>query len=175
MKRLLILLAFTFSFSSHATAIYLEPYLGYHTNAEFKFSGNTESASGLTYGGRFGGDYMKFIFGLDYMTGSWSSSRNTIVPSNIGLFAGYIFPEMMKVYLTYFFDEKYKFSGNNSSVDYGGTEFKLGLGFTTLPVVTINIEYGFGTLNKSNGSPMNDVKVSYFGLVVGVPFEFGGG
>lgn len=171
MKRLLILLAFTFSFSSHATAIYLEPYLGYHVNAEFKFSGGSETASGLTYGGRFGGDSMGFLFGLDYMTGSWSSSRNNITPSNIGVFAGYVFPAMMKAYVTYFFDEKYKFG----STDLGGTEFKLGVAMTTLPVITLGIEYAFGTLTKSNGSAMSDVKVSYFGLVVGVPFEFGGG
>ncbi len=174
-RKLLLLVFLALPFQSHATALYLEPYLGYHTNAEFKFSGSTDTASGLTYGARAGGDYMNFLFGLDYMTGAWSSSNANIVPANLGLFVGYVFPTMLKGYLTYFFDEKYKFSGKSSSADYGGTEFKLGLGFTDLPVITLNIEYGFGTLNKRDGSPMNDVKVSYFGLVIGCPFEFGGG
>jgi hypothetical protein len=176
MKTFLLSVAIFFSVAATAeTNFYIEPYLGYHANASFGFP-TSVTASGLTYGARAGGDFMSIIFGLDYMTGSWSDNGNpkdSITPGNLGLFAGYVFPMFLKVYGTYFFDEKYKFSNSNASDNYGGTEIKLGVGYTALPFITLNLEYAFGKLTKDNGNAMNsDASVSYFGLVVGLPLEF---
>jgi hypothetical protein len=180
MKALLLFAIAPLLFSSQAhadTKFYLEPYLGYHTNAEFHFSaGNSPSASGLTYGGRVGADYMNLLLGLDYMSGSWTddaSPKDTITPGNLGFFVGYVFPAMVKVYGTYFFADKYKFSNSQGTDNYGGTEIKLGIGLTSLPVITVNFEYAFGKLTTDNGNTMsNSADVSYFGLVIGLPLEF---
>lgn len=173
---LLLVIALYLPLSAMAqTSLYLEPYIGYHTNIEFKHPNSTDTASGFTYGGRLGIDYQNLLLALDYMSGAWTddqSPKDNITPENLGIFIGYKFP-MFKVYGDFFFDEKYKFSSSSGSGSYTGTEFKLGVAYTDLPVVNIGVEYGFGSLDKNNGSSMNsDIKVSYIGLVLSAPFEF---
>ncbi len=164
---------FFLSPAASATDVLIEPYLGYHWS-KFSFGNSTPDATGLTFGGRFGGDFQDFQFGLDYMTGSWKDDQNpsdSITPGNFGVFVGYKFPEMTRFYATYFFNEQYKFS-NGGSTTYDGTEFRFGVGITTLPVININFEYGSGTIANANGHSISAALVSYFGLVISAPFEF---
>lgn len=176
-RRILILSGLMiFTSSAWATDLLIEPYLSYTIAAKFKESSKTPTADGLTYGGRLGGDYMNFQFGVDYMTGNWSddqSPSDTITPSNFGIFFGFKFPAMIRVYGDYFFNEEYKFKSSSGSNNYEGTEFKFGLGITTLPLVNINLEYGMGTLTTDNGTTMNqNIKVTYYGIGLSVPLEF---
>ena len=175
-KTILLLLA---AFSTHAgaTQLLIEPYLSYTISAKYSEPNKTPTASGMTYGGRLGGDYQGFQFGVDYMTGSWTDDQNpqdTITPSNFGIFLGFKFPAApVRIYGDYFFNEEYKFKRSNGSDNYEGTEFRFGLGLTMLPVVNINFEYGMGTLTTDNGTTMNQtIKVSYYGIGISVPLEF---
>lgn len=163
------------SWSASATDLLIEPYLGYHVG-KFTEPNKTPTSTGLTYGGRLGGDFNNFQFGIDYMTGNWTDDQkpqDTITPSNFGIFLGFKFPAILRIYGSYFFNEQYKFKNSNGSDNYDGTEFRFGLGITTLPIVNINFEYGFGTLTTDNGTTMNQTwKVAYYGLALSVPLEF---
>src|SRR3989344_6657241 len=103
--RVLILLS---SFVSTAQADFLiEPYLGYHTG-EREGGGLTKSdVSGITYGARAGYKHMLgLMFGLDYMTGKWEDDatvKSDLTPSSLGVFVGFEFPILLRVYGVYGF------------------------------------------------------------------------
>lgn len=174
-RALLVFALLFFSLRAHATDLLIEPYLSYTIAAKYAESNKTPTANGLTYGARLGGDYMNFQFGVDYMTGSWTddqSPQDTITPSNLGIFLGFKFPAMIRIYGDYFFNEEYKFKNSGGSHNYEGTEFRFGLGITSLPIVDINFEYGMGTLTTDNGNTMNQtIKVTYYGLGLSFPIE----
>lgn len=165
-----------FSCGARATDLLIEPYLSYTVAAKYSEQNKTPTANGVTYGGRLGGDFNGLQFGVDYMTGAWTddqSPQDTITPSNFGAFLGFKFPAMLRVYGDYFFNEQYKFKNSGGSNNYEGTEFRFGLGITSLPIVEINIEYGTGSLTTDNGNTMNQtIKVNYYGLGLSCPFEF---
>jgi hypothetical protein len=171
MKKILIALCIAFSAGSVMAEDYLiEPYLGYH--AGDRKSGSTSiGMNGVTYGARAGLDYYNLQFGLDYMSGKWTDDQSPaqkVTPNNFGIFVGFKFPAVLRAYGTYFFNEKYK-----NSKTYEGTEFRIGLGLTTLPLINLNFEYAFGKLATVNGgtlSPNNSVH--YAGITVSLPLEF---
>jgi hypothetical protein len=164
-------------FTLNARADFLfEPYVGFEM-AKFKPSGgSSKDSTGITFGGRFGYIFAsEFQLGVDYMAGTWwddASPKDDIRPNNLGIFVGYKFPTMVRLYGVYFFNEEYIFKNNNSSTDYEGTEFKLGVGITELPVINLNVEYAWGTLDRANGNSTNDVKVTYLGVLISVPLTF---
>lgn len=149
----------------------IEPYLGYHTG-KLKVSSADSDANGVTYGGRLGfQSFTGLMLGADYMTGAWTAKTNPhqdMTPKELGVFVGYDFPVLMRVYATYFFDSKLDFD-NGSNLE--GHDMRLGVGFKTLiPLVTINLEYGFGNYDKSHGHSLsNEYKTNYYGLTVSLP------
>lgn len=157
----------------------VEPYLGYHTG-KIKQSGNPDSdVKGMSFGGRLGYQQMGVMAGLDYMTGSWTTESSgykfDVTPTQLGLFVGYSFPMMLRVYGVYSFqaDGKIKNGALNYDQTQKGTGIKLGVGFTVMPLLSLNVEYLSATFTKDkNGNKLNpEVKNDLFGLTVSVPFD----
>lgn len=184
MKGLIVKLSLAFSAlafvsSAHADLL-LEPYLGYST-ATLKMTGAEDSKStGLVYGARVGYQMMGLMVGLDYLTGAMKTDASPsadVTPSDLGIFVGYNFPVMLRVYGVYNLkaEAKSKSSAGNSDLKEG-KGIKLGVGFTPLPLVSINLEYfqneydkvvsggtTYTTLNAKNGG---------YGLTVSLPLTF---
>lgn len=156
--------------------ILVEPYLGY-TKGKWEMGSTSQDFSGVYYGGRLGYSMLGLMGGLDFQTGKLkdnSSPTNIdLTPSDLGIFVGYNLPVMLRVYGSYFFSSKLKSEAAGTSNTYEGKNMRLGVGFTSLPFVSINLEYGLGTYTKdSSGSLSSDMKTKWFGLNVSVPFDF---
>ncbi len=170
------LLALAAGFVSSANAsILIEPYLGYHTGKSKQTT--TEDFSGMTYGARLGYQQLGFMLGLDYMTGKWTEKGTPnvdLTPSSLGAFVGYNFPVMLRVYGVYGFQNSVKAeAGGTSSKLEGSPALKLGVGFTALPLVSINLEYMTATYDKSDGHTLNpNMTSTAYGLTVSLPFTF---
>src|SRR5438445_354458 len=82
--------------------ILLEPYAGYLFG---KTSGGSTSnnMSGTEYGARVGYQSLGFMVGAEYMTGAMTVQSSSVTPSNLGIFAGYDFPILMRAYGVYYF------------------------------------------------------------------------
>ena len=153
MKKLLsaVVLFLTVSMSANAL-IHVEPYLGYNM-----ISGENSNSTitkydfgGVNYGARLGLTALGFMGGLDYSMGSgdWETetlNTKTTVDSSqtkLGVFAGYELPILLRAWATYFVNVKQEIeSGANNGREYSGSGFGLGVGFTGLPFVSVNLEY----------------------------------
>lgn len=177
---LLTLLLFLFtSLSVPARAdVLVEPYLGYHTGSWERGSAD-ESMSGPTYGFRVGYQNMGLMLGIDYFSGMWKDSsdpKNDVTPTDLGLFVGYNFPVMLRLYGVFSpepLNPTMKFKATGASSKYEGSSMKIGLGYMPMPKVSLNFEMHSGNYDELNGSPITyELKTTMYGLTVSLPLTF---
>jgi hypothetical protein len=169
-----ITLAFIFMPTSNAS-ILVEPYLGFDTG-HWTAGTASSSMSGTTFGGRLGYQELGFMAGLDYMTGHWTDNAtpsDTWTPSDLGLFVGFNFPVMLRVYGVYGISSRLSGSNSNGSNDIKGSDLKLGVGFTMFPLISINVEYIAGTYTKDDSGTIKDnLSDKMLGVTVSLPLTF---
>jgi hypothetical protein len=160
--RNLITLVFILVLShSVSAAVLVEPHLSYTIIGDGDYNGSDNSYSGLNYGGRLGLKYHGLMMGGDYSKSSLSYSEKSTTASRdikydrnqIGAFVGFRFPLFIRIWYTYYLEDKLTFkttlSGWSTSGDYRkGTGDELGIGLTTLPFVSINFLYRHSTYKK---------------------------
>ncbi len=191
--RKIIFFIFTIIFSSVTSAsILIEPHLSYAVVGDGDYNGSDNSYTGLTYGSRLGLKYHGFMLGGDYSASSISSSEKSTTASRdmkydrsqIGAFVGFRFPLFLRIWYTYYLEDKLTFkttlSGWSTSGDYQkGSGDELGLGFTSLPFVSINFLYRHSTYKKFSSatatagehdlSPIH--KTTEYALGFSIPFS----
>ncbi len=164
-------------FVSTANAgLLLEPYLGYYAG-KWEQGGGNEKFSGAGFGARVGYKHVLGpMFGLDYMTGKFEDKgdlKADLTPQQLGAFVGFEFPILLRVYAAYNFSDKLKFKSDYRSGTYeGDSGIKLGVGFTALPLLSINVEYVASSYDEFRGSATSpDFETKYYGLSVSLPFD----
>jgi len=157
----IFLLSF-FLFSLNASAgILIEPYLGYAIlgNGEVSIS-NTKydnDYASLTFGGRLGLQHLGFMMGADYSIQNFEMESTTgsttynddVKKKQFGIFVGYNFPILLRVWGTYFISSSFegddavsstnRYDSNDELND--GNGFGLGVGYRPISFVSINLEY----------------------------------
>lgn len=161
--------------SAHA-GLLLEPYAGYYSSTLKQTGAKDIKATGLGYGARVGFEKMGFMAGIDYMTGAMTDDmtpKDDVTPTDIGLFVGYDFPILLRIWGEYDFTHEAKLKSSSvSGTEKGGSAIKVGAGFSVLPLLSINLEYQTGTYTKWNSTSLtNDVTSNTIGLSVSVPFN----
>lgn len=150
LTQLALLLTTVLGFASQANAaLLIEPLVGYSYgkfNQEQEALGVTEkddhTLKGTSYGGRLGYQNYGFQLGLDYLASSMSQDGESLKTSEFGGFVGFEFPILVRVYAGYVFSGSGDTTVNDIDYDLkGGTGPKLGVGFTLLPFLDINLEY----------------------------------
>lgn len=175
MKCILALVSLTFALVSAPLVqadIAIEPYVGYMLGKTGTGS-NTENMDGTEYGLRLGYYSLGFMIGAEYMGGSMtqksSSNSLTFTKSDIGVTAGFKFPILLRIYGTYYVQA----SDKTSTSEYTGSGFKLGVGYTFLPLVSLNLEFYDSSYNKNKTSgTAADFRDTLYGLSVSVPLTF---
>jgi hypothetical protein len=174
----LVALATLTGFVSTANAgVLIEPYLGYSIGTTEQGASEND-ISGVNFGARLGyKSFLGLMGGFDYMTGTLqddANPKNDVTPSQLGVFLGYEFPILLRVYGVYGISNKAKFKDRNGSDNLeGGNNMKLGVGFTALPLVSINLEYVVASYDESNGNTLNpELSMKTYGISVSAPFDF---
>jgi hypothetical protein len=183
----LIILILAFLIIKPASAgLLLEPVVGY-TLGKFqvdKTGMSEEKANGASYGGRIGYQNFGFQLGLDYLHSNLNADDNDYKsPLKSNEFAGFVgfeFPILLRVYAGYIFS-----ANGQTKADYGagagkqtvkfsdGSGVKVGVGFTLLPFLDINVEYRKGTFGEFKaGSTKENVDTDFSGLMVGLSLPF---
>lgn len=140
MKKLLTVFGITLLTGLSANAgLLLEPYFSYKMSGSASFAPGA-SITGNELGARVGYDFLGFAVGVDStLSGKYSYSSGLTAgstPKNIGLFASFTFPILVRGYFTYIANAKESISGG----EYSGTGTKIGVQFTGLPFVAIGLE-----------------------------------
>ncbi len=149
MKRLLIAMMIMIAGFQANAGIYVEPYLGYNLVGEF---GNNDT-SGVNIGGRLGYSLPMLVsFGLDYNMGEYthdvSGTDVDVDHSNFGAFVAVDLPILLRAWASYYISSKADFGAS----EYEGSGFSLGVGFTMLPFVSLNVEYRAINYDELNGA-----------------------
>lgn len=159
-------------------SLLLEPYVGYVSG-----SSKTTSSSNFTgteYGARVGYSVLGFAIGAEYDATSFTDDltpKDNLSSGDLGAFVAYKFPILLRVYGTYFPASEIKAESNGTTSTYkSGNLTKLGVGFTGLPFININVEYILGSYSKvvSAGTEVSlDPKLtsSAFALSISAPFN----
>ncbi len=169
----------TFRHSAQASLL-LEPYLGYVTGGQIKSAPLDAKYTGTEYGARVGYSIMNFAVGGEYLaktlTDDSSPSSNTYTGGDLGIFAAFKFPILVRAFATYVPSPELKSSNSlGSSTFKSGNILKLGVGFTALPFININLEYISGTYSKINTNGIeanlqNNLTTTAYALSVSAPF-----
>ncbi len=172
MKSIFFALLIALSFSSKSFAgWHVEPYLGYMLLGD---ADDDSTSSGVEYdldyhpfllGGRFGYNLAGFIGGLDFSlspnftlksssktSGTETSTKYDYSASYMGLFVGYNFPAMFRLWITYYL--RAELEGEELPVrddELKGNGFGLGFGYTGLPIpaLSLNAELRKPTFDES--------------------------
>ena len=165
------------SFAKPAAAgVHLEPYVGYGMGS-WEMPGQSEDFTGMAYGGRLGYTMLGFGGGVEYMGGSFKDKADvdpsTFKPKALGVWVGYTFPVMIRAYGTYFFDGKTTVSDSSGDSELTGSGMKLGVGFTALPFLSVNLEYFTNTWDEIDGTALPGFEVTAKGymLTLSIPLD----
>lgn len=157
----------------------LEPYLGYVSGKQTSGSASA-NFTGTELGTRVGYSTFNFSLGADYITAKYtddSSSKNDLTMSDLGIFASYKFPILLRVFATYVPSSQLKGSAQNIlDYTYKGNTTRLGVGFTGFPIININLEYITATYKDlevlgQTTSLSSSVTTSAYALSISVPFD----
>lgn len=175
MKKYVYLLALLSLIQINAQAsLLVDPYLGLNVSGSTKVGTleNSYDNVPVSIGARVGFAQLGFSAGLDYQNTSSikiENSANKYDATELGIFAGFDFPILVRAYVGYIFSADFKATGSNFDE---GSGYKLGVGFTGLPFVSINLEYKALSYDKLNNATIATADHNAVLLAVSLPLKF---
>lgn len=180
--------------------ILIEPFAGFGVGSgEFEESGVTvdHKYSAPQFGARFGYQVLGLMAGLEYRRTSGTLKYSTHSGGGLqanagtkqkysgteyGIFVGYNFPILARAYISYSFDTSWDFDVENAFIggkddELTGKTTTLGVGFTGIPFVSVNLEYRIISHSKLKDgmtgveSPSFDHDTNEVVLGISVPFD----
>lgn len=149
MKKWILLMGLlAISVTNARAALLLEPYAGTIVNTKLEEGDEEKDVSGTAYGARVGFQNLGLMLGLDYQmaTPTLDDSEFDYSLTHYGLFVGYDFPIMLRVWATYVMSGSYLIKGDLGNGEESELEFtkvsgtKFGIGYKVVPFVSINLE-----------------------------------
>jgi hypothetical protein len=179
----LTLLIVLFTFLSQAkAAILVEPLVG--TTVLYKLMPDAASEEqgqlGSAYGGRLGFQKLGFQLGVDYLNSSVKMQDknfdDNLKMEEWAAFVGIKLPILFRLYGGYIFSSQA--TGKSQDQDYTynkGSGAKVGLGFTGIPFINLNLEYRYGSFSQFElGGVKSDEDTKYSAVMftVSLPMKF---
>ncbi|EPZ50325.1 outer membrane protein beta-barrel domain protein [Bacteriovorax sp. BAL6_X] len=163
MKKILIAMMIMIAGFQAQAGIYVEPYLAYNILGET----DGDDTTGTNIGGRLGYSLPMLVsFGLDYNMGSYTidSALGDVDAdtTNLGAFVAVDLPILLRGYASYYFSSDI----DTGSVSYDGSGIAVGVGFTMLPFVSLNLEYRAMSYDGSGAVSDFDAKEILVGISV---------
>ncbi|MBY0413330.1 MAG: hypothetical protein K2Q18_04160 [Bdellovibrionales bacterium] len=163
-----------------SAGLLLEPHVAYNLSGSGTESGTEYDYNGAQIGARVGYQNWGFMTGLDYTKGSGSVDSKTagvtttrdLSSDEIGIFAGYNLPILFRAWGAYYFSNETTYKGG---FDLSGDTKELGVGFTGLPFLSINLVYRMVNFDESKNlttSVKSSVSYDFNEIVLGVSLPF---
>lgn len=161
-------------------ALLVEPVVGFNLGSKLEFDGGESysGGSGAAFGGRLGYQQLGFQLGVDYLRSGLNMDDNDfdkdVTMSEWAGFIGFEFPILLRVYAGYIFAATGETEYNNVDLELKkGSGTKVGLGFTGLPFVDINLEFRQGTFDEYKlGNATVDDKTDYQSYLISLSLPF---
>lgn len=145
MKRILILVVSFLTllpFSRSAQAGFLvEPFFQFGLSGDSEQGSTSNDLSSTIMGARLGFTTLGLMYGIEYATGTFSidtsGGDSDGDSTDMGLFVGYEFPILVRVWLSYYLQSAAEIDGSN--LKYKGSGTQIGVGYTGLPFISFNL------------------------------------
>lgn len=152
-----VLILFSFVSTSAFADLFIEPWVGYE-GGSYKLGAAGGAIQGSNIGVRLGAKELGFSVGPEYsfafLTEKPTSGQDLSQDSqDLGLFVGFNLPVMFRFYGSYFLTTTAKVEATTGT--YTGTGYRLGVGFTSLPFVVLNVEYISRDYSRISGSKIS--------------------
>ncbi len=165
-KSLLLVIVGAFMAMPANAALLIEPYIGMHFNSEAEDADADITGTGI--GARLGYQNLGLMLGLNYKSASLefepdSGSNYDVDQTSYGLFVGYEFPILVRAWAEYIIGGNAEFDGGSEFDTISGTQ--LGVGYTGLPFVSLNLEIGNLTYEEGpSGTDDQDISTYMFSI-----------
>lgn len=172
MKKLIVAIVAICTLSAAQASFLIEPYLGMHFNADAERGGFEDDFSGVGMGARFGWQNLGLQLGANYKMATLDFDDSDDADySHFGLFAGYEFPVLIRVWAEYILSSTLDFDSSTKSEFEDASGTTLGFGYTGLPFVAINFEISSLEYGELNGSSISEkLELNSYMLSVSLPF-----
>ncbi len=169
--------------------VLVEPYIGY-TQGAYESGAIGIKMTGPNYGARVGYQTMGFMVGAEYGLSAYGveldkapagiplGTKDDWAGSYMGAFIGYNLPTLLRIWGSYFLDAVYEDdAGAGIGDEISGSGHGLGLGFTGLPFMSLNLEYRAFDLDESADASsgetvaITDTTTKEVRLSISFPFE----
>lgn len=177
-KNILLLTALIslFYYAGNAQAAFLlEPFAGMEFNSSAELSGTDTDTTGTTVGARLGFQNLGLMIGLDgrRMTQNFEPKTGSDIDvtfTQMGLFVGYDFPMMLRIWGNYVFSLEGE--NDDTSTKYTeGSGLVLGIGYKVVPFVSLNLEVSNTETTKfENDVTDGDYDAEYSSYLLSVSF-----
>mgnify|MGYP003685966597 CR=1 FL=1 len=177
-KQLVLFLALmtVFYSASNAQAGFLiEPFAGIEMGSTSEDNnGDSGDMTGNTMGARVGWQNAGLMAGLDYRMMNWTiegdPDDSDASFTQMGLFVGYDFPMMLRLWGTYVFSMEGEDDDSGNEIT-DGSGLNLGIGYKVMPFVSLNLEIGSTKTTKlKSGSNEIDFDLKYNSYLFSVSF-----
>jgi len=159
--------------------VLIEPYVGY---LSVKNSGTVEvfgmeadleetTAKGMGFGGRLGYGVGNIALGLDYMTANLDDDGDDTKLTNIAGFAT-VNLALLRLWAGYIFSSELEIDSDDLEGTIDGSGYKVGLGFSILPKVSLNFEYLMLNYDKEDSDLLTAIDQDSKGFMVSLSFPF---
>lgn len=154
-----------------SAALLVEPHLGFNLGS----SGDGDSYNGGQIGMRLGYQQLGLMAGLDFTRSTFDQDQtvnsvkvaNEMERNEWGVFVGYDFPILLRAWAAYYFSNTTK--ATTSNFEMSGNTTELGVGFTALPFLSLNLMYRMINLDELKASgTTSKIDTSNQEFVVGV-------
>lgn len=160
-----------FYFTKNANAsLLIEPYFGANLAGKITKSGYDEKFTGTAMGARLGYQNLGFMMGLNFHKTELdvTKSDDNIKYTSYGAFLGYNFPALVRIWGEMIFSGSGDWGSSNDVDSMGG--YRLGVGFTALPFVSINFEINKPKIDfKTSGK--KDYELDSYLLSISLPIN----
>lgn len=147
--------------------ILIEPYVGASTSTMTVMQGSTEipaeTNSGSTTGMRLGWGMLGLHAGIDYQMDKVDGTPSTLT----GIMVSYKLPILFKAYAVKYI----KYTSDGEDYSSGLNAMKVGVGFTGLPFVHLNLEYGTSVSSFTLLGQSIEATSKVIGITASLPFD----
>lgn len=176
---------FTLITLSTQAGVLIEPHFGYVLSGNADRGTDKTKFNGPEYGARLGAQKYGLMGGLDYTHSSFTYKTTAGSIGNddkkhdqVGAFIGYKFPILVRIWGTYYFYDKTTQTANGANENSGywtkGHGSELGVGYTGLPFLSVNLQYrqtNHDTQSGTNSSLNPTWKTSEVVLGISIPLN----
>ncbi|MAX67373.1 MAG: outer membrane beta-barrel protein [Bacteriovoracaceae bacterium] len=172
LRILMALMVSSFSLQSFA-GLLIDPYVGVgqtKSTVDFLTTDETDTEPYNAFGARLGYSFLLISAGIDYEMAKSESDGEDVDITNTSVFVGVDLPILLRAWAEYFISSDLDVDGSTADYEFSDG-YGIGVGFTGLPFVSLNLEIQNLNYDITQGSLKGDLSTASTIFSVSLPLD----